>query len=65
MMKAAERLSGCLAGGVVGVTARSVAPDLIIPGPYLDGQLTDSSLCPDIHPTDPFLLTVIEILKEK
>jgi hypothetical protein len=45
LMKAA----GNTEGGVR-VIAGSVAPDLIIPGRYLDGQITESSLCPDVPP---------------
>lgn len=34
----------------MGVIAGSVALDLIIPGRYPDGQITESSLCPDVPP---------------
>jgi hypothetical protein len=44
-MKAARKTEGG-----VGVIAGSVAPDLIIPGRYSDGQITESSLCPDVPP---------------
>jgi hypothetical protein len=50
--------------GGVGVIAGSVAPDLIIPGQYSDGQVTESSLCPDVPPKHIFK-KVCEMLKQK
>jgi hypothetical protein len=48
-MKAAGKTEGG-----VRVIAGSVAPDLIIPGLYSNGHITESSLCPDVPPTHIF-----------
>jgi len=43
-----------MTGGGVGVIAGSVAAELIIPGRYSEGQITESSLCPDVPPVRIF-----------